>query len=71
MEYINRLNNYDAPDMAKAAIASELHEEAFAIFKKFEVKNFITAVTGPTFCEMFFKKFRNVFPEFFFPCKFF
>ena len=45
MEYINRLNNYDAPDMAKVAIASELFEEAFAIFKKFEVKNFIIAVT--------------------------
>ena len=37
MEYINRLDNYDAPDIANIAIASELYEEAFAIFKKFEV----------------------------------
>lgn len=37
MEYINRLDNYDAPDIAKIAIGSELYEEAFAIFKKFDV----------------------------------
>ena len=37
MEYINRLNNYDAPDIANLAIGSELYEEAFAIFKKFDV----------------------------------
>jgi clathrin heavy chain len=37
MEYINRLDNYDAPDIANIAISSELYEEAFAIFKKFEV----------------------------------
>ncbi|XP_054155438.1 clathrin heavy chain 1-like isoform X3 [Oppia nitens] len=37
MEYINRLDNYDAPDIANIAIGSELYEEAFAIFKKFEV----------------------------------
>jgi clathrin heavy chain len=37
MEYINRLDNYDAPDIANIAIDSELFEEAFAIFKKFEV----------------------------------
>lgn len=37
MEYINRLDNYDAPDIANIAIASELFEEAFAIFKKFDV----------------------------------
>ena len=37
MEYINRLDNYDAPDIANIAIQSELFEEAFAIFKKFEV----------------------------------
>lgn len=37
MEYINRLDNYDAPDIAKIAITNELYEEAFAIFKKFEV----------------------------------
>ena len=38
MEYINRLDNYDAPDIANIAIGAELYEEAFAIFKKFEVK---------------------------------
>lgn len=37
MEYINRLDNYDAPDIATIAISSELYEEAFAIYKKFEV----------------------------------
>ncbi|KAK7088574.1 clathrin heavy chain 1 [Littorina saxatilis] len=37
MEYINRLDNYDAPDIANIAISNELYEEAFAIFKKFEV----------------------------------
>jgi len=37
MEYINRLDNYDAPDIANLAIGSELYEEAFAIFKKFDV----------------------------------
>lgn len=37
MDYINRLDNYDAPDIAQIAISSELYEEAFAIFKKFEV----------------------------------
>lgn len=37
MEYINRLDNYDAPDIANIAIQSELFEEAFAIFKKFDV----------------------------------
>ena len=38
-EYINRLDNYDAPDIANIAIGSELYEEAFAIFKKFEVNS--------------------------------
>jgi clathrin heavy chain len=37
MDYINRLDNYDAPDIANIAINSHLYEEAFAIFKKFEV----------------------------------
>merc|ERR1712013_210647 len=39
MEYINRLDNYDAPDIANIAIGSQLYEEAFAIFKKFEVNS--------------------------------
>ncbi|RUS20583.1 clathrin, heavy polypeptide, isoform CRA_b, partial [Endogone sp. FLAS-F59071] len=37
MDYINRLNNYDAPDIANIAIGSDLFEEAFAIFKKYDV----------------------------------
>ena len=37
MEYINRLDNYDAPDIAQIAISNQLFEEAFAIFKKFDV----------------------------------
>jgi clathrin heavy chain len=36
-EYINRLDGYDAPDIASIAIKNNLFEEAFAIFKKFEV----------------------------------
>ena len=39
MDYINRLDNYDAPDIANIAIGSQLYEEAFAIFKKFEVNS--------------------------------
>ncbi|PIO53991.1 hypothetical protein TELCIR_24655, partial [Teladorsagia circumcincta] len=39
MEYIQKLDNYDAPDIANIAISSELYEEAFAIFKKFDVNN--------------------------------
>eukprot|EP00053_Salpingoeca_punica_P012105 m.107985 g.107985 ORF g.107985 m.107985 type:complete len:1673 (-) comp15857_c0_seq1:337-5355(-) len=37
MEYINRLDNYDAADIASIAIDNQLFEEAFQIFKKFEV----------------------------------
>ncbi|XP_068159812.1 clathrin heavy chain [Drosophila tropicalis] len=37
MDYINRLDNYDAPDIANIAISNQLYEEAFAIFKKFDV----------------------------------
>ncbi|KAL1229509.1 Clathrin heavy chain [Trichinella spiralis] len=37
MEYVQRLENYDAPDIANLAITSELYEEAFAIYKKFDV----------------------------------
>ncbi|XP_077570823.1 clathrin heavy chain 1 [Stigmatopora nigra] len=37
MEYVNKLDNYDAPDIANIAISNELFEEAFAIFKKFDV----------------------------------
>lgn len=37
MDYINRLENYDAPDIANIAITNGLFEEAFAIYKKFQV----------------------------------
>ncbi|KAL3315064.1 hypothetical protein Ciccas_006307 [Cichlidogyrus casuarinus] len=37
MDYITKLDNYDAPDVASIAIKSGLFEEAFAIYKKFEV----------------------------------
>ncbi|VDN03972.1 unnamed protein product [Thelazia callipaeda] len=37
MEYIQKLDNYDAPDIANIAISNKLYEEAFAIFKKFDV----------------------------------
>ncbi|XP_060051255.1 clathrin heavy chain 2 isoform X3 [Erinaceus europaeus] len=37
MDYISRLNNYDAPDIASIAVSSALYEEAFAIFRKFDV----------------------------------
>ncbi|KAJ3152832.1 hypothetical protein HDU89_001035 [Geranomyces variabilis] len=36
MDYITRLDNYDAPDIANIAVGAELFEEAFAIFKKYE-----------------------------------
>lgn len=45
MEYINRLDNYDAPDIANIAIQNELFEEAFAIFKKFDVNTSAISVT--------------------------
>eukprot|EP00303_Exanthemachrysis_gayraliae_P005622 CAMPEP_0206005570 /NCGR_PEP_ID=MMETSP1464-20131121/4652_1 /ASSEMBLY_ACC=CAM_ASM_001124 /TAXON_ID=119497 /ORGANISM="Exanthemachrysis gayraliae, Strain RCC1523" /LENGTH=1697 /DNA_ID=CAMNT_0053379013 /DNA_START=54 /DNA_END=5144 /DNA_ORIENTATION=+ len=34
MDYINRLANYDAPDIANIAVGSELYEEALVIYKK-------------------------------------
>ena len=37
MEYISRLDNYDAPDIADICINNGLFEEAFTIYKKFEV----------------------------------
>uniref|UniRef100_A0A667HBR1 Clathrin heavy chain n=1 Tax=Lynx canadensis TaxID=61383 RepID=A0A667HBR1_LYNCA len=37
MEYISRLDNYDAPDIANIAVSSALYEEAFTIFRKFDV----------------------------------
>ena len=36
MEYVTRLDNYDATDIANIAVGAELFEEAFTIFKKFK-----------------------------------
>eukprot|EP01111_Echinosteliopsis_oligospora_P009445 TRINITY_DN2769_c0_g1_i2.p1 TRINITY_DN2769_c0_g1~~TRINITY_DN2769_c0_g1_i2.p1 ORF type:complete len:1719 (-),score=461.34 TRINITY_DN2769_c0_g1_i2:59-5215(-) len=36
MDYVNRLDNYDAPDIANIAIGADLFEEAFVIFRKFK-----------------------------------
>lgn len=52
MEYINRLDNYDAPDIANICITNELFEEAFAIFKKFDVNSSAVEV-GVTVCHMY------------------
>lgn len=48
MEYINRLDNYDAPDIANIAINYQLYEEAFAIFKKFDVNTSAIQVCNST-----------------------
>ncbi|KAF9277449.1 hypothetical protein BGZ68_009293 [Mortierella alpina] len=37
LDYINRLNNFDAPDIADHAIRNCLYEEAFVIFQKHDV----------------------------------
>jgi hypothetical protein len=37
MDYINRLNNYDYMDIAGIAVGAELFEEAFTIYKKYDV----------------------------------
>ncbi|KAF8922983.1 hypothetical protein BGZ52_010558, partial [Haplosporangium bisporale] len=37
MDYINRLTNFDAPDIADHAIRNGLFEEAFVIYRKHEV----------------------------------
>ena len=52
MEYIDRLDNYDAPDIANIAIQSQLYEEAFAIFKKFEVNSSGKSVDFFLFCQI-------------------
>jgi len=38
MDYINRLDNFDGPDIAGICTSSELFEEAFVIYKKFNMK---------------------------------
>lgn len=51
MEYINRLDNYDAPDIANIAINNQLFEEAFAIFKKFDVNTSAIQVIQLMLCS--------------------
>ena len=36
MDYITRLANFDAPDIANIAIDGELYEEAFFIYKRYD-----------------------------------
>ena len=36
MDYINRLDHFDGPAVGDIAVGSELYEEAFAIYKKFD-----------------------------------
>lgn len=35
-DYISKLNNFDAPDIANIAVGSGLYEEAYAIYKKYD-----------------------------------
>jgi len=37
MDYVNRLDNFDGPAVGEIAVSAELFEEAFAIFKKFNL----------------------------------
>jgi hypothetical protein len=37
MNYIQRLSQYDGPDIASIAASSGLYEEAFVIYKKFDL----------------------------------
>jgi clathrin heavy chain len=36
IDFINRCDNYDAPEIAREALESGLFEEAFTIYKKFD-----------------------------------
>ncbi|MED6187585.1 hypothetical protein PIB30_077852, partial [Stylosanthes scabra] len=37
MDYINRLDNFDGPAVGELAVEAQLYEEAFSIFKKFNL----------------------------------
>jgi clathrin heavy chain len=37
MDYINRLDAFNGPEVGEIAVGNELYEEAFAIFKKFDL----------------------------------
>lgn len=60
MEYINRLDNYDAPDIANIAISNELFEEAFAIFRKFDVNTSAVQVRAFVINYNLFKVFKHL-----------
>ena len=48
MDYVNRLDNFDGPAVGDIAVGSELYEEAFAIFKKFD--HHVQALKGRSRC---------------------
>ena len=37
MDYVNRLDSFNGPEVGEIAAGNELYEEAFAIFKKFNL----------------------------------
>ncbi|KAL0402928.1 UNVERIFIED_CONTAM: Clathrin heavy chain 1 [Sesamum radiatum] len=37
MDYVNRLDNFDGPAVGEVAVEAQLYEEAYAIFKKFNL----------------------------------
>lgn len=37
MDYVNRLDNFDGPSVGEMAVEAQLYEEAFAIYKKFNL----------------------------------
>ncbi|KAI4382761.1 hypothetical protein MLD38_008679 [Melastoma candidum] len=37
MDYVNRLDNFDGPAVGEVAVEAQLYEEAFSIFKKFNL----------------------------------
>lgn len=58
MEYIQKLDNYDAPDIANIAITNQLFEEAFAIFRKFGVNASaikVFFIIFERFCKLIFR----------------
>ena len=37
MDYVNRLDAFNGPEVGEIAVGNELYEEAFCIFKKFDL----------------------------------
>jgi clathrin heavy chain len=52
MEYINRLDQYDAADIGTVAIDNNLFEEAFAIYKKFNMNTDAVKVLLNNICNI-------------------